>query len=102
MPNGRAGSALESLQVELEDTMGSDGGSPVGRHTANIGIYEQTEERDMNFVTPAGFRDVLSDEARVREEMTRSVQRCFDERGYVPIETPTLEVMDVLLSLIHI
>ena len=50
----------------------------------------------MNFVTPAGFRDVLSDEARVREEMTRSVQRCFDERGYVPIETPTLEVMDVL------
>ena len=50
----------------------------------------------MNFVTPAGFRDVLSDEARVREEMTHSVQQCFEARGYVPIETPTLEVMDVL------
>lgn len=50
----------------------------------------------MNFVTPAGFRDVLSDEARMREDMTRRVQQCFDERGYVPIETPTLEVMDVL------
>ncbi|WP_139653530.1 ATP phosphoribosyltransferase regulatory subunit [Raoultibacter phocaeensis] len=50
----------------------------------------------MNFVTPAGFRDMLSDEARVREELTRSVQLCFAERGFEPIETPTLEVMDVM------
>ena len=50
----------------------------------------------MNFVTPAGFRDMLSEEARVREELTRSVQLCFAERGYEPIETPTLEVMDVM------
>lgn len=50
----------------------------------------------MNLVTPSGFRDVLAEEACAREEITRSVQRLFADRGYVPIETPTLEVMDVM------
>ncbi|WP_251197605.1 ATP phosphoribosyltransferase [Anaerotardibacter muris] len=50
----------------------------------------------MNFVTPIGFRDVISDEALVREELTYRVQRCFAEHGYKPIETPTLEVLDVM------
>ena len=50
----------------------------------------------MNAVTPSGFRDVLSEEARVREAITRAVADLFASRGYVPIETPTLEVMDVL------
>ncbi|MED9827949.1 MAG: ATP phosphoribosyltransferase regulatory subunit, partial [Adlercreutzia sp.] len=47
-------------------------------------------------MTPSGFRDVLSEEARVREAITRAVADLFASRGYVPIETPTLEVMDVL------
>lgn len=50
----------------------------------------------MNYVTPIGFRDVISDEALVREELTYRVQRCFAEQGYSPIETPTLEVLDVM------
>ncbi|MCL1799508.1 MAG: ATP phosphoribosyltransferase regulatory subunit [Eggerthellaceae bacterium] len=50
----------------------------------------------MNFVTPSGFRDVLPEEARFREEIANRVQRCFAQRGYTPLETPTLEVMDVL------
>ncbi|WP_080798638.1 ATP phosphoribosyltransferase regulatory subunit [Arabiibacter massiliensis] len=50
----------------------------------------------MNLVTPAGFRDVLTDEAVARERIARDVQACFAERGYLPIETPTLEVMDVM------
>ncbi len=50
----------------------------------------------MNLVTPSGFRDVLSEEAVVRERITRSVQQLFADRGYLPIETPTLEVMDVM------
>lgn len=50
----------------------------------------------MNFVTPSGFRDVLSDEAQQRERITRDVQQCFADQGYAPIETPTLEVMDVM------
>ena len=50
----------------------------------------------MNFFTPSGFRDVLSDEALVRERVVHAVQQVFAARGYVPIETPTLEVMDVM------
>ena len=50
----------------------------------------------MNFVTPVGFRDVMSDEALVRENLTFRVQRCFSAQGYLPIETPTLEVLDVM------
>ncbi|GAA6489576.1 ATP phosphoribosyltransferase regulatory subunit [Gordonibacter urolithinfaciens] len=50
----------------------------------------------MNYVTPAGFRDVLTDEAQQRERITRAVQERFAARGYLPIETPTLEVMDVM------
>ncbi|MCL1797550.1 MAG: ATP phosphoribosyltransferase regulatory subunit [Eggerthellaceae bacterium] len=50
----------------------------------------------MNFVTPSGFRDVLGEEARFREEIATRVQSCFARRGYAPLETPTLEIMDVL------
>ncbi|RDB63201.1 ATP phosphoribosyltransferase regulatory subunit [Gordonibacter sp. 28C] len=50
----------------------------------------------MNFVTPAGFRDVLTEEAQRRERIVRAVQERFAARGYAPIETPTLEVMDVM------
>ena len=47
-------------------------------------------------VTPRGFKDVLPDEARWRESITRRVQATLSSWGYAPIETPTLEVLDVL------
>lgn len=50
----------------------------------------------MNAVTPSGFRDVLAEEALAREVITRAVADLFASRGYAPIETPTLEVMDVM------
>ncbi len=50
----------------------------------------------MNIVTPSGFRDVLPEEAAMRERVNRSVQDLFAEEGYLPVETPTLEVMDVM------
>lgn len=50
----------------------------------------------MDYTTPAGFRDVLGREAQTRERISREVQDCFAARGYTPIETPTLEVMDVM------
>ena len=50
----------------------------------------------MEFVTPAGFRDVLADEAIAREAIERAVQDCFAARGYLPIETPTLERLSAM------
>lgn len=50
----------------------------------------------INYSTPAGFRDVLAEEARIREKLISNVQRCFDDRGYDLIETPTLEVLEVM------
>lgn len=50
----------------------------------------------MNYVTPVGFRDVMSDEALVREDLTARVRACFAAKGYRPVETPTLEVLDVM------
>ena len=50
----------------------------------------------MNLVTPSGFRDVLAEEASAREVITRAVQDLFAARGYLPVETPPLEVMGVL------
>ena len=50
----------------------------------------------MNYTTPQGFRDVLADEAIERERIARTVQDCFAARGYLPIETPTLENMGVM------
>ena len=50
----------------------------------------------MNFTTPSGFRDVLADEAARRETASYQVQCLLAENGYVPVETPTLEIMDVM------
>lgn len=50
----------------------------------------------MNYVTPSGFRDVLTDEAVLREQAVRTVAQALSEKGYLPVETPTLEVMDVM------
>lgn len=50
----------------------------------------------MNYVTPVGFRDVVSEEALVREELIARVRACFAAQGYLPVETPTLEVLDVM------
>ena len=50
----------------------------------------------MEYTTPSGFRDVLADEANVRERVTREVQDRLAAAGYVPIETPTLERMAVM------
>ena len=53
-------------------------------------------EKKMDYVTPAGFRDILPDEALVRERLSQSVQSLFAEAGYMPVETPTLERMDAM------
>lgn len=50
----------------------------------------------MNLATPLGFRDVIGDEAKVREQIRRRVQDLFARHGFDPIETPTLEAVDLM------
>ena len=56
----------------------------------------------MNVVTPSGFRDVLVDEATRRERIVADVRDLFASRGYAPVETPTLEVLDVMRAGGHV
>lgn len=46
--------------------------------------------------TPFGFRDIVGEEAVLRERIESDVQRLFAQAGFKPIETPTLEAMDVI------
>ncbi len=46
--------------------------------------------------TPRGFKDVLPEEARIREELRIKTASTLDLWGYDPIETPTLEIVEVL------
>ncbi len=47
-------------------------------------------------ITPRGFKDVLPEEARIRQVLRKSTAAVLDLWGYDPIETPTLEIVDVL------
>lgn len=44
----------------------------------------------------------MPEEAKQREDINSRVQACFAARGYDPIETPTLERMDVMEAAAHI
>lgn len=46
--------------------------------------------------TPRGFRDILPDEAAWRASINDDVQRCLASWGYMPIETPALEVLETM------
>ena len=46
--------------------------------------------------TPRGFRDILPDEAAWRASIDEDVQKCFSSWGYMPIETPALEVLETM------
>ncbi|MDR2672648.1 MAG: ATP phosphoribosyltransferase regulatory subunit [Coriobacteriales bacterium] len=47
-------------------------------------------------VTPRGFKDILPTEARWRERIITAARQTLSLWGYDPIETPTLEVLEVL------
>jgi ATP phosphoribosyltransferase regulatory subunit len=47
-------------------------------------------------ITPRGFKDVLPGEARWREAIVSATRATLSLWGYAPIETPTLEVLEVL------
>ena len=50
----------------------------------------------MDFATPMGFRDILPEEAALREQLGNRCQELFAAHGYAPVETPTLELLNVM------
>lgn len=48
--------------------------------------------------TPKGFQDYLPEEVIVRKQVIRAIEEVFERYGYVPLETPALEYLDVLLG----
>ena len=48
--------------------------------------------------TLSGFRDILPDNASVKESMLNSIKEVFKTFGFVPIETPHLEYAEVLIG----
>lgn len=50
----------------------------------------------MALTTPSGFRDILPHEALVRERISATIRECFSHHGYLPVETPLLEVRETL------
>ncbi|MCL2529163.1 MAG: ATP phosphoribosyltransferase regulatory subunit [Coriobacteriia bacterium] len=57
---------------------------------------KQGRNRAVIPVTPRGFKDVLPGEARWRESIISKTRKTLALWGYAPIETPTLEVLEVL------
>lgn len=53
----------------------------------------------MQYTTPRGFRDVLPQEALLREELTADVAWAMGAWGYLPVETPIVEFASVACSL---
>lgn len=50
----------------------------------------------MRFGTPRGTRDFLPSEMRVRRYIMETVRRVFEEHGFEEMDTPVLELWDVL------
>lgn len=73
--------------------------SPVltgGKASPSLPHDDEGEGTTVNYTTPSGFRDILADEAARREAAAFDVQQLLSKNGYVPVETPTLEIMDVM------
>ncbi|MCX8174933.1 MAG: histidine--tRNA ligase [Candidatus Micrarchaeota archaeon] len=50
----------------------------------------------MDYLPPKGMRDFLPDEMRQREEVIEAIKEVYRSFGFVPMETPALESVEVL------
>src|SRR5689334_15190632 len=47
---------------------------------------------------PSGFRDFLNDEARRRLKLMNLITSVYQSFGFLPLETPVLENLDILMG----
>jgi len=50
----------------------------------------------MDYTAPKGMRDFLPDEMMKREWVVETIKSVYRRFGFVPMETPALETVDVL------
>ncbi len=58
-----------------------------------------TKESRVHFVKPRllkGFRDILPEDWAARQQMIEKIRSVYESYGFVPLETPALEYVDVL------
>ena len=48
--------------------------------------------------TPKGMRDILPEDMILREEVFQTIKEAYREFGYVPLETPAMELMKTLTA----
>lgn len=53
---------------------------------------------DSRLITPEGTKDFLFDEVSLRHQVSGSLCRLFESRGYAEVETPFIEYLDVFLG----
>ena len=85
--------------MSCRSTRAEDATLPVltgGKASPSLPHDDEGEGTTVNYTTPSGFRDILADEAARREAAAFDVQQLLSKNGYVPVETPTLEIMDVM------
>ncbi len=59
------------------------------------------ESRDMNKIEPQnvkGFRDLLPSNAYRKNEIVSIIRRVYESYGFLPVETPGLEYLEILLG----
>lgn len=52
----------------------------------------------MKYQTLKGFRDILPEEMRIREEIISKTKKIVEKYGFLPLDTPVLEQADLLLG----
>ncbi|OQX92466.1 MAG: histidine--tRNA ligase [candidate division Zixibacteria bacterium 4484_95] len=53
-------------------------------------------KRQVKARLPRGFRDIFSDNYKLRLQMINTIREVYESYGFIPIETPAVEFVDVL------
>jgi histidyl-tRNA synthetase len=71
-----------------------DGSTPSGcifNHIQGLNMARRAQAR-----LPRGFRDIFSDDYKLRREMLDKIQAIYESYGFEPLETPAVEFVETL------
>eukprot|EP00055_Hartaetosiga_balthica_P014693 m.82296 g.82296 ORF g.82296 m.82296 type:complete len:521 (-) comp8665_c4_seq1:3323-4885(-) len=80
---------IEKLQLELKEMKGSEGGAEGGKGK---------KKKNFKLKTPKGMRDYGPEKMYIRNKVFNTIVECFKLHGAVTIDTPVMELKDVLMG----